>query len=81
MLVVFKYESDDIPDFAPQEHLCGNAYDSILGTVINKGEGANALLLPMVFPLPNKSFNIYISDKASIASATAADGVASMGWV
>ena len=81
LLTVFKYECDDIPDFGPQEHLCGNAYDSILGTVINKGEGANTLFCPFVFPLPGKTINILISDKNVIASATATDGVASMGWV
>lgn len=81
ILPVYKFESDDIPNFSPQEHLTCSGSDSILGTVINKGEGANVKQLPFVFPLPNKSFNIYISDKNPIASATAADGAAAMGWI
>lgn len=77
----YKLECDDIPDFGPQEHITMAVFDSILGTVINRGSGISNRLLPFVFPLPGKGINVLVSDKCTVVNATQADGILTMGWI
>ena len=79
-LAVFKFESPDIPDFAPQEFLSGAGFNSPLGTVIDVGQAIEANYFPTRFPLPGKSFKVEIFDKVSNTLGNAADGVAAWQW-
>ena len=72
---------NDIDGFPPQQHLCNNAVNGALGTVINAAPEVRALMLPFAFDgLPKTKVKISIADISSITGFTAADGQLNCVW-